>query len=99
MPGLLVPPSGFTHSDGRPSEGQAEQHQQRDNLMVGVDVRQAQAPVVAVKTGLYRLEDVCPLQEVEADHGRDQDGQLLTGRGGVGVRRRAHKTTAYRDSQ
>lgn len=90
MPRPLEPPSGFTHSDGGPGEGQAEQHQQRDDLVVGVDVRQAEAPVVAVETRLNWLENVRPLQEVKADHGRDQDGQLLTGRerrrwgGGVG---------------
>lgn len=87
MPRPLLPSSGFTHRDGRPGEGQAEQHQQRDDLVVRVDVRQAQAPVVAVETGLNRLEDVRPLQEIEADHGRDQDGQLLTGRERGGWRR------------
>lgn len=78
--GHCFPASRFTHSDGWPSKGQAEQHQQRDDLMVGVNVRQAQAPVVAVETRLNRLEDVRPLQEVEADHGGDQDGQLWMGR-------------------
>lgn len=70
----------FTHRDGGSGKGQAEQHQQRDDLMVWIDVRQAQASVVAVKAGLHRLEDVRPLQEVEADHRRDQDRQLSTGR-------------------
>lgn len=65
--------------------------------MVGVDVRKAQASVVTVETGLNRFEDVCPLQEVEADHGRDQDGQLreMGGEGGGGDGGgRAHKITA-----
>lgn len=57
--------------------------------MVGVDVRQAQAPVVAVETGLNWLENVRPLQEVEADDRRDQDGQLVTEGWGWGVKRRS----------
>lgn len=56
------------HRDGRSSEGQAEQHQQGDDLVVGIDVRQTQAAVVAVKTRLHRLEHICPLKEVQAYH-------------------------------
>lgn len=77
----MFPFCTFTHRDGGSGKGQAEQHQQRDDLMVGIDVRQAQASVVAVKAGLHGLEDVRPLQEVEADHRRDQDRQLSAGRG------------------
>lgn len=64
------------YCDGRASEGQAEQHQQGDDFMVGVDVGQAQAAVMAVKARLHRLEDVRPLQEVQTDHRRHQDWQL-----------------------
>lgn len=65
------------YRDGRSSEGQAEQHQQGNDLMVGVDVGQAQAAIVAVKARLHRFEHVRPLQEVQADHRRYQDWQLL----------------------
>lgn len=54
--------------DGGSSEGQAEQHEQWDDFVRGLDVRQAQAPVVAREPGLGRFEDVRPLQEVQADH-------------------------------
>lgn len=64
------------HRDGGSGEGQAEQHQQGDDLMVGVDVGQAQAAVMAVEARLYRLEHIRPLQKVQADHRRYQDWQL-----------------------
>lgn len=57
-----------THSDGWSSEGQAKQHQQWDDLMVGIDVGQAQAAVVAVIPRIHRLEHIGPLQEIETDH-------------------------------
>lgn len=50
--------------------------------MVGVDVGQAQAAVMAVEARLHWLENICPLQEVETDHRRYQDRQLSTGRTG-----------------
>lgn len=45
--------------------------------MVGIDVRQAQATVMAGEARLHWLEHICPLQEVQTDHRRDQDRQLL----------------------
>lgn len=66
------------YRDGRTGEGQAEQHQEGDDFMVGVDVGKAQAAVMAVEARLHRLEHICPLQEVQADHGRHQDRQLST---------------------
>lgn len=45
--------------------------------MVGVDVGQAQAAVMAGEAGLHWLEHICPLQEVETDHRGYQDWQLL----------------------
>lgn len=64
------------YRDGRSSEGQAQQHQQGNDLMVGVDIGQAQAAVMAVEARLHRLKYIRPLQEVQADHRRHQDWQL-----------------------
>lgn len=66
----------FTHRDGGSSEGQAEQHQQGDQLVRGLDVGEAQAAVAAAESHQHRLEEVAPLQEVETDHRRYQDGHL-----------------------
>ncbi len=66
----------YAYRDGRSGKGQAEQHQQGDNLMVGVNVGQAQASVMAVKARLHWLEHICPLQEVQTDHRWHQDWQL-----------------------
>lgn len=41
-----------------------------------LDVGEAQAAVAAAEAHQHRLEEVAPLQEVETDHRRDQDGHL-----------------------
>lgn len=64
------------YRDGGSGEGQAEQHQEGDDLAVGVDVGKAQAAVMAVEARLHRLEHIRPLQEVQTDHRRYQDRQL-----------------------
>ena len=66
------------YCDGWSSESQAEQHQKGDDLMVGIDVGEAQAAVMAVESRLHRLKHICPLQEVQTDHRRHQDWQLST---------------------
>lgn len=69
-------PLRYLYRDGRSSEGQAEEHQKGNDFMVGVDVGQTQAAVMAVEARLYWFKYVRPLQEVEADHRRHQDWQL-----------------------
>lgn len=69
----------FSYRDGGSGEGQTEQHQQGDDLVVGVNVGQTQTAVVAGEARLHRLEHVRPLQEVETDDGRHQDRQLPDG--------------------
>lgn len=69
-----------TDRDGRSSEGQAEQHEQGDNLMSGLYVGQAEAAVVAAVPRADRLEHVCQLQKVQTHHRRHQDGELPTGK-------------------
>lgn len=73
--------SAKLYRDGGSGEGQAEQHQQRDDLVVGVDVGKAQAAVVAVEARLRWLKHIRPLQEVQADHRGHQDRQLRRWRG------------------
>lgn len=45
--------------------------------MVGVNVGQAQAAVMTIEARLHRFEHIRPLQEVQTDHRRYQDWQLL----------------------
>lgn len=44
--------------------------------MGGLDVREAQAAVAAAEAHQHRLEEVAPLQEVQTDHRRYEDGHL-----------------------
>lgn len=69
-----------TDRDGGSSKGQAEQHEQGDNLMSGLYVGQAEAAVVAAVPRADRLEHVCQLQKVQTHHRRHQDGELPTGK-------------------
>lgn len=65
-----------THRGGGRGEGQAEQHQQRDELLVGFHVGHGECPVMALEAHLGRLEEVCQLQEIERHDGGGHDGQL-----------------------
>lgn len=64
------------HRGSRSSEGQAEQHEQGDELVACLDVRHAECAVVTAEAHLGRLEDIGQLQEIQRDHGGGHDGQL-----------------------
>lgn len=55
---------GCAHRDGRPREGQAQQHEERDGLLRGLDVGHAEAAVIAAEPRVHGLEDIRELQEV-----------------------------------
>lgn len=65
-----------THGGSRSSEGQAEQHEQGDELVACLDVRHAERAVVTAEAHLGRLEDISQLQEIQWDHGGGHNGQL-----------------------
>ena len=67
---------GRAHRGGGSRKGQAEEQRQRADFLSGQDVGQRQAAVAAAVARMNRLEDVGQLQEVEADHGGGQDGEL-----------------------
>ena len=69
----------LTYRDSRSREGQAKQHEERDHLMHGLDIGHAQAAVIAAVAGAHRLEHICQLEEVQADHWRRQDWELQPG--------------------
>ena len=66
----------WSDRDGGSGEGQRKQHEEGDDLVGGIDVGQAQAPVVADVAGAHGLENVRQLHKVEAHHRRHQDGEL-----------------------
>lgn len=74
-PSRMSPGTG-THRGGGRGEGQAEQHEQRDELLVGLHVGHGERPVVALEAHLGRLEEVRQLQKVERHDGGGHDGQL-----------------------
>ena len=65
-----------THRGRRGSEGQAEQHEQRDELLIGLHVGHGERAVIALETYLGRLEEVRQLQEVQGHNGGCHNGQL-----------------------
>lgn len=78
QPGLQAVQHALAHHDRgcRRSEGQAEEHEQRDKLLAGLHVGHGERAVVALETHLGRLEEVSQLQEVERHDGGCHYGQL-----------------------
>lgn len=60
--------SSKTDHDGRCSKGQAEEHEERNDLVSRFDIRQTQTAVMTAETPADRFENVRPLQEIHADH-------------------------------
>lgn len=65
-----------THRGRRGSKGQAEQHEQWNEFLVGLHVGHGQRAVVTLETHLGRLEEVGQLQEVQGHDGGCHNGQL-----------------------
>lgn len=66
----------YTYGCGRTSEGQAEQHQQRDELISRLYVRHGQVTVTAAETHHRRRQHICQLQEIQGHQGGEDDGEL-----------------------
>lgn len=67
---------GSSYRNCRPGKSQAEQHEERNSLLGGFDVRHAEAAVIAAESRVRRLEDIREFEEIQADHGWRQNRQL-----------------------
>lgn len=65
-----------TNRGSRSCEGQAQQHQQRDQFVSCLQVGQRQVTVIAMEPRGRRGQQVCQLHEVERDKGGEDDGEL-----------------------
>lgn len=71
-----APPCPGTHRGCRRSKGQAEEHEQWDELFTCLHVGHGQRAVIALEAHLRWLEEVGQLQEVEGHDGGCHYGQL-----------------------
>ena len=67
---------GFGYRDDGDDEGQAEEQQQRTELLPGLDVGQGQTAVTTAVPRMHRLENIRQLQEIKTDNGGSQDREL-----------------------
>lgn len=65
-----------THRGCRGSESQAEQHEQWNELLIGLHIGHGERAVVALEAHLGWLEEVGQLQEVQGHDGGCHNGQL-----------------------
>lgn len=65
-----------THRRCRASKGQAEQHEQRNELVSRFHIGHTQCAVMTTVPYFGWLQNVCQLQEVKGDHGRCNYWQL-----------------------
>lgn len=67
---------GNSYRNCRSSKSQAKQHEEWNCLLGWFNVRHAKTPIIAAKSRVYRFEDICEFEEIEANHRWCQYRQL-----------------------